>query len=156
MTTAPMAEFDGLPLLANLSRTQRAAIAGVSRHETYEPGTRLIDEGRPADQCWVVTAGCVLVDADIPGNGRVGVQSIGPGELLGWSWLVPPYRWHFGATVVTPTSAVVIDVKQLRTLFEADPALGYQLSLVLIEALLNRLQATRIRLLDLYRNPDVR
>jgi CRP/FNR family transcriptional regulator, cyclic AMP receptor protein len=152
--TTPMTGLDTLPLLTNLSHTQRAAVAGVSRIETYEPGTRLFDEGGLADQCWVVLSGCVMVDAAVPQRGPVAVQSIGPGELLGWSWLVPPYRWHFGATVVSPTRAAVVDTGALRQLADEDPALGYQLSLVLIEALLNRLQATRIRLLDLYRNPS--
>jgi CRP/FNR family cyclic AMP-dependent transcriptional regulator len=152
--TTPMAGLDTLPLLTNLSHTQRAAIAGVSRIENYEAGTRLFDEGGLADQCWVVLTGCVVVDAVVPQRGSVAVQSIGPGELLGWSWLVPPYRWHFGATVVSPTRAAVVDTTALRQLADEDPALGYQLSLVLIDALLSRLQATRIRLLDLYRNPS--
>ena len=152
--TTPMTDLDTFPLLTNLSHTQRAAVAGVSRIETYEPGARLFDEGGLADQCWLVLAGCVTVDTTVQPRGRVALQSIGPGELVGWSWLVPPYRWHFGATVVTPTRAAVIDTGALRQLADDDPALGYQLSLILIDALLNRLQATRIRLLDLYRNPS--
>ena len=152
--TRPMTDFDALPLFTHLSHTQRAAVAGVSRIETYEPGTRLFEEGGLADQCWVVLTGCVTVDTVVPPRGRTTVQSIGPGELVGWSWLVPPYRWHFGATVVSPTRAAVVDTGALRGLADEDPALGYQLSLILIDALLNRLQATRIRLLDLYRNPS--
>lgn len=152
--TIPMTELDALPLLARLSHTQRAAIAGVSRIETYDQGVRLFDEGGLADQCWVVLSGCVTIDTTVPRNGRMVLQSIGAGELVGWSWLVPPYRWHFGATVVTPTRAAVVDTAALRRLADDDPALGYQLSLILLDALLNRLQATRIRLLDLYRNPS--
>ncbi|SER70569.1 cyclic nucleotide-binding domain-containing protein [Lentzea albida] len=152
--TIPMTELDALPLLARLSHTQRAAIAGVSRIETYDQGVRLFDEGGLADQCWVVLSGCVTIDTAVPQNGRMVLQSVGAGELVGWSWLVPPYRWHFGATVVTPTRAAVVDTAELRRLADDDPALGYQLSLILLDALLNRLQATRIRLLDLYRNPS--
>lgn len=151
--TRPMTDLDPLPLFASLSHTQRAAIAGISRIETYAPGTRLFEEGGLADQCWVVLAGCVMIDTVVPPRGRTAVQSIGPGELVGLSWLMPPYQWHFGATVVSPTRAAVVDTGALRMLADEDPALGYQLSLILIEALLNRLQATRIRLLDLYRNP---
>jgi CRP-like cAMP-binding protein len=152
--TTPMTGLDTLPLLTNLSHTQRAAVAGVSRIETYEPGTRLFEEGGLADQCWLVLSGCVMIDTVVPPRGRIVLQSIGPGELVGWSWLVPPYRWHFGATIVSPTRAAVVDTAALRTLADEDPALGYQLSLILIDALLNRLQATRMRLLDLYRNPS--
>ncbi|NUT54024.1 MAG: Crp/Fnr family transcriptional regulator [Saccharothrix sp.] len=128
-------------------------LAGIGVREDYEPGRRLFDEGQPADRAWVVLSGCVVVDAVVPGRGTVAVQGIGPGELLGLSWLVPPYRWHFGATVVSPTSAVVLDAVRLRALADEDPTLGYRLSLALAEALVNRLQATRLRLIDLYRNP---
>jgi CRP/FNR family cyclic AMP-dependent transcriptional regulator len=83
----------------------------------------------------------------------VTLQSVGAGELLGWSWLIPPYRWHFGAAAVAPTRALVLDAGQLRALIETDPALGYRLTRILLETLVNRLQATRLRLLDLYRNP---
>lgn len=152
--TTPATSLDSLPLLSNLTHTQRAAIAGVSRIETYEPGARMFDEGGLADQCWVVLSGCVMLDALVPPSGHVVLQSIGPGELIGLSWLVPPYRWHFGATAVSPTRAVVVDTAALRALANDDPALGFQLALILIEALVNRLQATRIRLLDLYRNPS--
>ncbi|HEX7304707.1 MAG TPA: cyclic nucleotide-binding domain-containing protein [Lentzea sp.] len=148
-----MTELDTLPLFTNLSHTRRAAIAGVSRIETYEPGTRLFDEGGLADQCWIVLSGCVLVDTAVLPHERVTLQSIGPGELVGWSWLVPPYRWHFGASVVSAARAAVIDTGAVRRLADEDPALGYQLSLILVDALLNRLQATRIRLLDLRATP---
>lgn len=148
--TVPMTELDTLPLFTNLSHTQRAAIAGVSEIRTYEAGARLFDEGGLADRCWIVLSGCVVVDAATQAHGRMGLQSIGPGELVGWSWLVQPYRWHFGATVVSPTRAAVVDTGALRQLADEDPALGYRLSLILIDALLNRLQATRTRLLDLH------
>ena len=154
MTSVPTTELDGLPLLAGLSPDQRAALAGIAHHEDCAPGTRLFEEGQPADRCWLITAGCAAVDTDIPGRGRTVVQSVGPGELLGWSWMMPPYRWHFGASAVSPTSAVVVDAVELRKLADTDQALGYRLSRLLLEALLTRLQATRIRLLDLYRHPD--
>ena len=146
--------LDDLPLLAGLSHDQRAAIAKIAHHEDYAPGTRLFDEGQPADRCWVVTSGRAVVETDIPGRGRTVVQSVGPGELLGWSWMMPPHRWHFSAGVTVPTGAVVVDAVELRKLADADPVLGYQLSRILLDALLTRLQATRIRLLDLYRHPD--
>ena len=145
MTTA----LDDLPLLAGLTPTHRAAVAGISTIETYEPGHRLFDEGGAADRCWVVLSGCVMIDATTPSSGRVALQSLGHGELVGWSWVVPPHRWHFGATVVSPTRAVVVDAVKLRELADADPELGYRVALVMVGALANRLQTTRIRLLDL-------
>ena len=143
------AALDNLPLLADLSPTQRAAVAGISTVETYEPGRRLFDEGGVADRCWVVLRGCVMIDSATPSSGRVALQSLGHGELIGWSWVVPPHRWHFGATVVSPTRAVVVDAVKLRQLSDADPELGYRVALVMVQALVGRLQTARMRLLDL-------
>ncbi|QXV56528.1 Crp/Fnr family transcriptional regulator [Amycolatopsis sp. TNS106] len=143
----------GTPLLAGLSETQRSAVTATGRIEDYAAGTRLFDESGDADRCWIVISGHVAVDTHVPHRGPVTLQSVGPGELLGWSWLIPPYRWHFGAVTVTPTRALVLDAGQVRTLVEADPALGYRFTRILLETLVNRLQATRLRLLDLYRNP---
>lgn len=141
--------LDELPLLASLSHTQRAALAGVSTIKTYESGHRLFDEGGVADRCWVVLSGCVMIDSTTPSSGRVALQSLGHGELVGWSWVVPPHRWHFGATVVTPTRALVVNAVRLRELADADPELGYRIALIMVGTLADRLQTTRIRLLDL-------
>ena len=81
------------------------------------------------------------------------MQTIGAGDVLGWSWLVPPHHWHFGATATTAVTAVRLDTAALRGMGEDDPALGYQVALALMSALLSRLQSTRARLLDLYGSP---
>jgi CRP-like cAMP-binding protein len=128
MTAA--AALDELPLLTGLSHTQRAALAGISTVETYEPGQRLFDEGGLADRCWVVLSGCVMIDSTTPSSGPVTLQSVGHGELVGWSWIVPPHRWHFGATVVTPTRTVVVDAVRLRELADADAELGYRVAMM--------------------------
>lgn len=70
--------------------------------------------------------------------------------MLGWSWLTSPYRWHFGARALEPTSAILLDTGQLRTLAQQHPSFGYALAIRLLVVVLNRLQATRARLLDLY------
>lgn len=145
--------LSGTPLLAGLSGAQRSAVAAAGRIEDYAPGTRLFDEGGDADRCWLVISGHIVVDTHVPHRGPVTLQSVGAGELLGWSWLVSPYRWHFGAVTAAPTRALVLDAAQVRALIESDPELGYRLTRILLETLVNRLQATRLRLLDLYRNP---
>jgi CRP/FNR family cyclic AMP-dependent transcriptional regulator len=91
-----------------------------------------------------------------PGRGAIVIQAFGPGDVLGWSWLVPPRRWHFGAVAVDEVHAVALDTTRLQALADADPALGYPFALGLFEALLQRLQSTRARLLDLYGNPRER
>jgi len=84
------------------------------------------------------------------------VQTLGPGDVLGWSWLVPPHYWQFTATALTSVTAVELDTAELQALAEADPALGYPLALTLFEVVVARLQSTRSRLLDLYGNPRER
>ncbi|MEV6719176.1 Crp/Fnr family transcriptional regulator [Lentzea sp. NPDC051208] len=121
----------------------------MSTVKTYESGHRLFDEGGIADRCWVVLSGCVMIDSMTPSSGRAALQSLGRGELVGWSWVVPPHRWHFGATVVTPTRALVVDAVRLRELADADPEFGYRIALIMVRTLADRLQTTRIRLLDL-------
>ena len=151
--TSLLNDLDVLPLLAKLSHTQRAAIAGISTTRTYPAGYRLCDEGSVADQAWIVLAGRVVLDVFDPVHGgRVVVQAIDPGDLLGWSWSTPSDRWRLGATVVSATRAVVADAQELRALADADPALGYQLSLIQLDGLLNQLQAARARWLDQLRS----
>jgi CRP-like cAMP-binding protein len=147
-------DLRGFPLLAGLPDHELALLAGTAREVWFDTGERLFEEGAPADGCWLLLRGCVIVDAQVPGRGQVVVQSLGPGDVLGWSWLVPPRRWHFGALTAAPTAALRLDGDQLRALAEHDPAFGYRLATRLLSVLLDRLQTTRARLLDLYRSPD--
>jgi hypothetical protein len=86
----------------------------------------------------------------VPGRGLVTIETLGPWTVLGWSWLEPPHRWRFGATARRATSAIEIGARPVRRLIEQDPALGYALTRRFLDVLVDRLQATRLRLLDLY------
>lgn len=140
-------------LLSGMSPTQLALLERAAHKVSFVRGERLFEEGQPAKGCWLVLDGCVALEATIPGRGQVVVQTVGAGDVLGWSWLVPPYRWHFGAVVLAPTVAIALDTGQLRAWAERDPSFGYSLALRLLGVLLDRLNATRARLLDLYRSP---
>jgi CRP-like cAMP-binding protein len=144
----------GHPLFAGLSGTELELIASAARPVRLGARERLLREGDPARGCWLIHSGCIALDLAIPGRGQVVVQTLGRGDVLGWSWLVPPYRWQFGAVTVQPTTMTELDTEQLRALAEQDPRFGYTLMLALFESLAHRLQATRARLLDLYRIPD--
>jgi len=143
------------PVLARLSPGQLAQIAAAARAVRFTAGERVFFEGQQAEGCWLIHSGRIGLDTFIPGRGLVVVQTLGAGDVLGWSWLVPPHRWHFGAAAVEPSTATELDTGQLRALAEADPAFGYALATTLFTAMLERLQATRARLLDLYRSPRV-
>ena len=141
---------------AGLSRLDDIALDRVAEnaHEcSFAVGQRIFDEGKPAHGCWLIRTGRIALRTVVPGRGEVVVQTLTAGELLGWSWLVPPYRWHFSATAFDAGTAYRIDTGALRREAEADPALGHRLALGMLEVLLARLQSTRARLLDLYASP---
>ena len=145
----------GDPLFAGLSGTELELIAAAARPVRLGARERLLREGDPARGCWLIHSGCVALDLAIPGRGQVVVQTLGRGDVLrAGPWLVPPYRWQFGAVTVQPTTMTELDTAQLRAVAEQDPRFGYTLMLALFGALAHRLQATRARLLDLYWVPD--
>lgn len=150
-----MPMYDGaVGLLASLTPAERVLLSRAGRELTYAEGVRLFDEGGQANGCWLIRSGRVALDTEIPGRGLVTIETLGAGDILGWSWLVPPHRWHFGARVLEQLHATVLDTVQLRALAEEEPRFGYALTRQLFQALLDRLQATRARMLDLYRSPD--
>jgi CRP/FNR family transcriptional regulator, cyclic AMP receptor protein len=149
--------FDQLatqPFLAGLTDHQLDRLAPWSRRALFHSGNRIFYEGSPADRFWLIKSGRVNLDTHIADRGEVVIETLGPGAVLGWSWLFPPYRWHFGAVAVETTMSIELDGPAVRSLCERDPALGYELSIRFMRVMLDRLQATRLRLLDLYRVPS--
>lgn len=146
-------DLAGLGVLAGLSAAHRDLVTSTAVPVRFGPGERLFREGSPAEGCWLIHDGCVALDLTVPGRGEVVVQTLGPGDVLGWSWLIPPYEWHFGAVATRETNAAKLDTGHLRRLADEDPNFGYALALSLFQACAQRLQSTRARLLDLYRSP---
>jgi CRP-like cAMP-binding protein len=138
------------PLLAGLPGDAVAQVAGCARNVAFAAGRLLLAEGDPADTLYLVRRGQVAIEVFSPGRGRVVIETVAPGGVVGWSWLIPPYRYHFDARATCPVGAVAVDGACLRAKAEADPALGYALLSRVSGLLLERLQATRVRLLDLY------
>ncbi len=95
-------------------------------------------------------AGRVALEVNVPGRGPFQLESCGEGGVLGWSWLFPPYKWHFDARAVGLVGALAFDGACLRGKCEGDHDLGYELHRRFEAVLIDRLQATRLRLLDLY------
>lgn len=143
------------PFLAGLGDEQLERLSHWSRKSVLHEGCRLFHEGGRADRFWLIREGYVNLDTYLPGRGNVVVETIGPGSVLGWSWLFPPYRWHFGAVVIEPALTMELDGAGVRRLCLEDPALGYDLTLRFMQVLVERLQSTRLRLLDLYTEPSV-
>ena len=114
---------------------------------TFPAGHRIFEDGGFAGKFWLIQSGHVALDVDVPGSGRVTVDSIGIGDLLGCSWLFPPYRWAFGAVCVTAVRAFEFDAAAIRARCAADPEFGAELRERLLRVLARRLQGTRTRLI---------
>ncbi len=153
-----MSMTEALPLTAHPFVRGMAAnhidrLSRVTRYITVPARRRIFDEGGTADRCWLIVAGQVALDLHVPGHGPVVIETLGRGDVIGWSWLFPPYQWMLGAITMQPTQAFELDGRAVRGLCEADPILGNELNRRFMAVVVNRLQATRIRLLDIYGRP---
>ncbi|MGH8792777.1 MAG: cyclic nucleotide-binding domain-containing protein [Stackebrandtia sp.] len=140
------------PFLAGLPEGQLRRMAMWSHRAAFHAGARIFNEGRPADRFWLILDGSVVVDANTPDQGIVDVDVIGPGSVLGWSWMTPPYRWHFGATAREDVLAVQLDGKGILRMCVDDPDLGFELTSRFAQVVIQRLHATRRR--QLRRTPE--
>jgi CRP-like cAMP-binding protein len=138
------------PFLDGMSRHQLDQLARWSHRSLFHAGNRVFSEGGRAERFWLLRDGEIALDVHIPSQGGVMVDTLGPGAVLGWSWLFPPYRWQFGATAMARTLTIELDAAGVRALCEEDPVLGRELYHRFITVVVDRLQATRLRLLDTY------
>lgn len=138
------------PFLAGMPDEQLERLAPWAHRQVFREGARVFSEGGKADRFWLIRQGKVALDTRLPDDGEVVVDTLGPGAVLGWSWLFAPYRWHLGATAVEQTLTVAFDAAGVRELCAEDTRIGHDLYRRFIEVVVNRLQATRGRLLELY------
>ncbi|MFI9724093.1 Crp/Fnr family transcriptional regulator [Streptomyces sp. NPDC052396] len=137
-------------LFASLPEGGREALLAVAHEVSFPLGTRIFDEGGRADRFWVVHTGTVALDLHVPGRRAAVIETIGAGELLGWSWLFLPRQWHLGAEATSPVRAWEFNAEEVRELCAGNPALDHALLLYVAEVIGKRLRAARTRLLDLY------
>lgn len=142
------------PVFQGLDQEELELIAGCGSNVVFAAGERLFREGDPADVFFLVRHGLVALDTDVPNRADVTVETVGPGEIVGWSWLLEPHRWHFTGRAVELVRAVQFDGVCLRKKCEEDPVLGYDLLSRFAQVLVNRLQATRLQLMDVYGRGD--
>ncbi len=127
-------------------------LAGCSSNVRFTEGQVIFREGDPADQFYLIREGLVSLQFMIPHRGLTTVNTVGAGEVMGWSWLFPPYKWHFDARTQQPTHALAFDGKCLRQKCEEDHDLGYQVFKRFMQIITERLESTRLQLLDIYGN----
>ena len=125
-------------------------IAGCGYNAHFDVGEFVFHESEPAEHFYVLREGRVALETFVPSRGALVIDTVGAGELLGASWLVPPYRWMFDGRVVEPVRAVALDGACIRAKCEDDHDLGFELMRRVAVVIQSRLQSARLRLLDLY------
>jgi CRP/FNR family cyclic AMP-dependent transcriptional regulator len=116
----------------------------------FNAGDVIFREGGEADTFYLIRHGRVALETSAPQVGSVIIRTMGEGEVLGFSWMVAPYRWRFDARAMEPVRAIALDGRCLRGRSEEDHDLGYELMKRCAQVMEQRLQATRLQLLDVY------
>lgn len=144
------------PAFEGLEPDALSLIAGCASNVRFDQGAVLFREGDSADTFFLIRHGTVALELFVPARGSAVIETIEAGEVVGWSWLFPPYRWHFDARALTQLRATAFDGACLRGKCDEDPALGYELMSRFAQVLIERLQWTRLRLLDVYGDGSAR
>ena len=148
MTAEDVAELlRGSPLFADLDGSSLLALARYGDEARFGAGDLLARDGWPADRFYVLLEGTVSLDVHEPGADLVPIETLTVPEVVGWSWLMPPFRWHFDVRAVTPVRAIAIEAEALRVAMVDDASFGYALMVRFARVLLRRLQSTRLRLI---------
>ncbi|MFH8801855.1 cyclic nucleotide-binding domain-containing protein [Streptomyces sp. NPDC017936] len=137
-------------LLTALPPPQRQRLMSLAQEVSFPEDSRIFEPGGTADRFWVIRSGAVSLTQQVTSVQRVTVASLGAGDLLGWSWLFPPYQWDFGAEAFSPVRAYEFEAHPVLRLCEEDPALGLSLVRIVAEILAHRLEMTRNRLMEHY------
>ena len=140
------------PFFAGLPPTRSTWWPAAPINVRFRAGEYLFREGQPADTFFVVRHGRVAMEVRTP-TGSMVIDTAEEGEVVGWSWLVPPYRWTFDGRAVDDVRAVAFDGACLRGKCADDPELGYDLLQRVVGVMSARLHSARVRLLDLYGRP---
>ncbi|MGD0385510.1 MAG: cyclic nucleotide-binding domain-containing protein [Solirubrobacteraceae bacterium] len=150
MTTTLAEILADAPFFAGLRPETIDLVAGCGSNVQFEPGALIFREGEQADAFYLLRHGSIAIEAYAPNSGPLVIETLEAGDVLGWSWLFEPHRWHFDAHALTAVRATAFDGVCLRGKCDADPQLGYELVSRFAQTLIERLQWTRLRLLDVY------
>lgn len=138
------------PFLQGLSKEHVAALAELAEQAQFEAGSYIFREGEKASAFYLIRQGKTAVETFAAQRGNLTIQTIDAGDVLGWSWLLPPQNWRFSARAIELVRTVKLDGGKLMQLCENDHELGFQIFSRLLQVVAQRLEATRIQLLDIY------
>jgi CRP/FNR family cyclic AMP-dependent transcriptional regulator len=135
------------PFLAGLNREQLALLIDCGMATNFKKGQTIFREGEMANRFYLIEIGKVVLESSEGLGNPVIIDTIGPGDLLGWSWMFPPYTWQFTARAVEPTAASFFYGTILREYCEKDHSLGYELLKRMSAVMVKRLQSARKNML---------
>jgi CRP-like cAMP-binding protein len=138
------------PFFAGLDDGFTNLMVSCASNVRFKEGTYMLREGDPANTFYLIRKGRVAVEVLAPQRKPIIVSTLGVGEILGWSWLLPPFQWKFSARAVDDIRAIALDGKCLRTKCEENHDLGYEVLKRFAQIMEQRLEATRLQLLDVY------
>ncbi len=138
------------PFIQGFKEEHVELMVGCASNVVFKAGEYLGREGQEANQFFIIREGKVALDINAAQKGKITIQTIESGELIGWSWMVLPFRWHFDLRAVADVRAIALDGACLRKKCENDYELGYTLSQKVMYIMDQRLKASRIQLLDMY------
>lgn len=137
------------PVVGDLPATWLSRLASHARQACHITDHRLLREDEPADRFWLVRSGMVAIDLHVPGRGDIVVEELGAGSVVGWSWLIPPYRCRYGAIVTDDIRAIEFNAAGVRSMIAEDAELGCELQSRMLAVMADRLETARNRLIEL-------
>jgi CRP-like cAMP-binding protein len=138
------------PFFQDMDAEYIRIIADCASNVVFAEEEQIFKEGDDANYFYVIRQGRAALEVFVPRRGPVNILSVERGDVLGWSWMFPPYKWHFDARAMELTRAAAFDARCLREKFERDPQLGYELMKRFAQVMLDRLNISRQQLLDMY------
>ncbi|MFO0564574.1 MAG: cyclic nucleotide-binding domain-containing protein [Polyangiaceae bacterium] len=139
------------PFCKELTQAQVEFLAGCAKNARFAAGEYVVREGQLADAMFLIRSGRIAIESHVPTKGSIQVDSLGPGDVLGWSVLLPPFRWHLDARALEPTLAFSLDANCVRGKVQADHSFGYAFTLRLLAEASQRLAQARLQQLDVYK-----
>ena len=135
---------------AGLDKKHIQTLAGCAANVRFKPGEYVFHQGEPASFFYLIRHGKIAMETYAPDRGRIVVQTHDEGQAVGWSWLVPPYRWQFDARAVEMTRAIALNGECLRGKFDLDHDLGYEILKKLVAVLADRLDGARLQVVGIH------
>ena len=137
------------PFFTDMDPAALEIVTGCASNAVFRPGSYIFRQGESANHFYLIREGMVSLEIYVPGHQPIVVQTVEEGELLGWSWLVPPYVWSNDARVAQTARVIQLDAACLRKKMETDKVLGYEIYKRFIHVMGERLTGTRMRIVEL-------